>query len=96
MPGLWVPQDCSTRSVFSEILCTFEDRNSNEAEPLEYNSGIGHLPKMGELIKDILSSGGEDRGAEGAVAHRPPGAHILLKKYNKHPSASGRAHCSYE
>ena len=95
MPGLWVPQDCSTRSVFSEILCAFEDRNSNEAEPLEYNSGIGHFPKMGELIKDILSSGGEDRGAEGAMALRPPGAHILLKKYNKKPWKSFQGKKNY-
>lgn len=91
MPGLWVPQDSLARSIFSEILCTFEDHHSNEAERLEHNSGTGPYPKMGELIKDILSSGGEDRGAEGAMAHGPSVAHILLKKYNKHPSAPGRA-----
>lgn len=90
MSGLWAPQDCSARSVFSEILCTFEDHHTNEAEPLEHHSGTGHFPKMGELIKDILSSGGEDRGAEGAMAHHPPRAHILSKNYNKHPSASGK------
>lgn len=62
MSGLWAPQDCSARSVFSEILCTFEGHHTNEAEPLEHHSAIGHFPKMGELIKDILSSGVKTEG----------------------------------